>query len=376
MNRIHSKLFRIALLVLLAALCTVSSCALAARKPKPTPIPAVFPAQATELDLSGQVLPSADQLIAGLRKVEGLQTIRFQGCNLSRDDMRALLSAFPGLTLDWTVKTNKRSISSLDTTIDFGKRQITDEADFIDALSCLPNAKVVHTYATTFRRANMALLKELYPDTEFGWTVQYANARRIRTDAEVLTMGNNSSTSRRFTEETFEVLKYCKNLKMLDLGHNMIRDISFLRELPQLKLLILVDNAITDLTPLEDLKELEYLELFKNPITDISPLQNMPKLLDLNLCFTRIKDNDVTPLLTNTTLQRCWISHAGLSEEQKDLLTKGLPNCQFDFIAGHSTADRWREHGRYFVYKKGFKEKRYIPFDGTEQPPPPLRRNK
>jgi Leucine-rich repeat (LRR) protein len=71
-------------------------------------------------------------------------------------------------------------------------------------------------------------------------------------------------------------LKYLKNLKYLDVGHNAIDDLSFLYDLPELRILIVADNYvtdyITDLTPIASLKHLQYLEVFTNNITDLSPL--------------------------------------------------------------------------------------------------------
>ena len=74
------------------------------------------------------------------------------------------------------------------------------------------------------------------------------------------------------SENDFSILKYCKNLMALDVGHNIIRDVSFLYDLPKLRVLILACNCITDITPVGSLKDLEYLEIFWNQIGDISPL--------------------------------------------------------------------------------------------------------
>jgi len=68
------------------------------------------------------------------------------------------------------------------------------------------------------------------------------------------------------------------NLNTLDLSHNQIIDISFLKHLTNLNYLDLSENRIVDISFLKDLKNLRHLYLYKNKI------KKFPKeLLDLNL---------------------------------------------------------------------------------------------
>ena len=69
------------------------------------------------------------------------------------------------------------------------------------------------------------------------------------------------------------MLKYCTDLRALDIGHQAITDLSVIGEhLTELRVLIIADNKVTDLTPLSNLRHLHYLEFFVNRVSDLSPL--------------------------------------------------------------------------------------------------------
>ena len=178
------------------------------------------------------------------------------------------------------------------------------------------------------------------------------------------------------------MLRYCKNLKALDIGHNAVDDLSWLQELPDLRVLIVAINRLTDISPLAGLKKLEYLEIFNNQITDISPLKGLTHLMDLNIGFNRIAD--FSPLYEMKNLQRLWVHKAenrngkgnGISESVVAALTKNLPKCQINFTS-MPTLGGWREHPHFYVIKEMFQGSEYIPFsdsfedDGVDQVPVP-----
>ena len=79
-------------------------------------------------------------------------------------------------------------------------------------------------------------------------------------------------------------LKYCTDVKYLDLGHNeILTDISFVRGMPDLEVAIFAINNISDAGPLADCTKLEYLEINSTNITDLTPLSNLTGLHHLNI---------------------------------------------------------------------------------------------
>ena len=269
-----------------------------------------------------------------------------------------------------TVQFKKFSAPADSEEIDLGKVYVSASGkeydQFYDFLGQFPNLKKVDMFATTIDAAHIDALKERFPQVEFGWTMK-VGARKVRTDITAFST-RHSDTSTRRGEKTYALLANCRNLQALDLGHNSIRDLSFLRDMPQLKVLILVDNYFQDITPLASLTNLEYLELFYNDIRDISPLAGLTNLVDLNICFNRI--GDLRPLKSLTGLERLWIAHSNshnvtqpLEEEAVAELREALPDTEIDTTAKSSIGNHWRDHPRYKVIKKMFTDSVYAPFE-------------
>ena len=253
---------------------------------------------------------------------------------------------------------------SLAETLDFGDMQVKNIDQLIDYLAQFPNLKKVDMFATRIYPASIDKLAEAFPQVEFGWTMRIGD-HWVRTDQTAFsTLHGNSSPQH--DEDDFRYLKYCRNLLALDIGHNAVKDVGFLYDLPKLKVLILACNQIVDITPVGSLTELQYLELFKNEIEDISPLTACTELLDLNICFNQI--TDWTPIQSLTKLERLWLYNSNNWSEKDpvpveaiEAIKAALPQCQIDFTS-YSTLGGWRDHKRYYVVFNMFKYSEYVPF--------------
>ena len=292
-----------------------------------------------------------------------------------------LLAASCALGEDVTFRTYYGSVTVDKYTeyVDLGSAKLpNDDSDFNNLykfLSKLPNVKKVDMFSTDIRRARIDELVKRFPDVEFGWTMVLPchnelhperTPHRIRTDATAFsTLHNNTCTEH--TAEDFAILKYCKNLQALDIGHNRVTDLSFLYDLPHLKVLIVACNIeLKDITPIGSLKELQYLEIFKNDINDISCLANCTELVDLNICFNRI--SDWSPLEGLTHLRRLWMFNSNnysdnipVPKEAVNALRRALPDCKVDDVS-YSTLGGWRDHPRYDTIYAMFAGSDYIPF--------------
>lgn len=248
--------------------------------------------------------------------------------------------------------------------IDFGDMQVKSIDQLIDYLAQFPNLKKVDMFATRIYPASIDKLAEAFPQVEFGWTMRIGD-HWVRTDQTAFsTLHGNASPQH--DEDDFRYLKYCRNLLALDIGHNAVKDVSFLYDLPKLKVLILACNLIEDITPVVSLTDLQYLELFKNEINDVSALAACTELLDLNICFNRITDWSVIQGLPK--LERLWLYNSNnwttsdpVPEEVIAALQTALPQCQIDSTS-YSTLGGWRDHKRYYVVFNMFKYSEYVPF--------------
>ncbi|MBQ7138465.1 MAG: leucine-rich repeat domain-containing protein, partial [Clostridia bacterium] len=235
--------------------------------------------------------------------------------------------------------------------LDFGDVQIKNIDKLIEYLAQFPNLKKVDMFATRIYPASIDKLAAAFPLVEFGWTMRIGD-HWVRTDQTAFsTLHGNASPQH--DEDDFRYLKYCRNLLALDIGHNAVKDVSFLYDLPKLKVLILACNQIVDITPVGSLTDLQYLELFKNEIEDISPLTACTELLDLNICFNQITDWTATHSLPK--LERLWLYNSNnwsekdpVPEEAIAAIKAALPQCQIDSTS-YSTLGGWRDHKRYYV---------------------------
>ena len=72
---------------------------------------------------------------------------------------------------------------------------------------------------------------------------------------------------------------------------------------------------------------------------------------------------DLSPLDGLTNLERFWGNHMdGLTEEEINRFTAlhGGTQCVFNGI--HNTSEGWREHERYYHFRRCFKHQTWIPF--------------
>ena len=256
--------------------------------------------------------------------------------------------------------------------IDMGEQTVASLEDFIAFLKEFPNLKKVDMFATQVTAAQVGRLTEALPEVEFGWKLQlmkYKTRHIVRTDAEAFSTLHGKCPNHASRE--FELLKYCTNLLALDLGHNNLTDITFLRSMPRLRVLILGENQkLKNIEVLADLKDLEYLELFTCGIKDITPLTKLPNLIDLNLANNSVAD--WRPLKEMKQLKRLWISGMGvhaMTAAEKAELAEALPDTEIMY-KGQPTDNGWRTDPatkknvpHYGIVYEIFHTGKYIPFE-------------
>lgn len=257
-------------------------------------------------------------------------------------------------------------VSATATTLTLTDDTPLDLDALIARLNTLPNVKQVNMYESDLSPAQMEVLSQRFPRITFGWTLHIGD-HTLRTDATVFSTLHNRK-SKQHTSTDFEVLKYCKNLLALDIGHNAVTDIHFLESLPDIKILILGRNRLADITPLSALHNLEYLELFSDGVKDISALQACTSLIDLNITNNEIAD--LSPILRLPHLQRLWLFRSTgilrydqFPQDVKKAILAELPEgCKANFSSA-GTGGGWRDHARYDTINRIFHTNVYTPWD-------------
>lgn len=312
------------------------------------------------LDLTRETFDTLSALEDRIREAPDMSYINLRGVKLSIADRLRLMEAFPDKLFLWEIDVCGRKCDSAQTELDMHYSKPEDYDEFIDMLRCLPRLKRVRMLNLYVSRSNMALLTNSLPDIRFDFTFRLSNYTIRTTSTAFSTLKDGSPPY--LTSEAVGVFKYCKDMLALDLGHNAIDDLSFLRDMPQLKILILACNRITDMSDIAYLKDLEYLEIFKNPITDISALSGLTKLIDLNL--SNLEITDVSPLFELKQLERLWLSlNPKVPKEQFEALRQALPNTLIVTDGSGSTSDGWRNHYHYKIIYRTFNYGSYLPWD-------------
>ena len=253
---------------------------------------------------------------------------------------------------------------NLDTEI----QRIRDWNAFYEFLGKFPNLKKVDMFNVPVYYRKVHETHERFPGVEFGMTMCFEE-HTVRTDDTAFSTLHGYNPVWHSCAE-MSVVKYCKNMYALDIGHNLFDDLSFLYDMPQLRVLIVAAGNAKDIEAIGSLKHLEYLEIFNNAIEDISCLKDMPYLMDLNIVENLI--DDISPLKGLKSLKRLWIynhsrrSPGPESEEVLADLQKALPGCYIDGVST-STAGGWREHPHYPVIRRMFRSRVYEPF--ADSPP-------
>ena len=241
-------------------------------------------------------------------------------------------------TTTWGELTFSDDAESLDLRVREGGTNITDLKAIVQLC---PNIKYIDNSHKFFPSNNeMIPLVEQYPDIQFVWQVKLGSSHHISTNATAFSTMNH-----------------------IDLGHNNITSLDFLKYCPDLELLIIADNKVTDITPISQLKHLKYAEIFKNHITDLSPLAACTELLDLNITWCDV--TDLTPLDSLTGLERLWANMMRkMDDSAMEHFKNAHPNTLVDYQLSHAaTVDGWRDHERYKHYIWCFKNHKWIPFD-------------
>lgn len=233
-------------------------------------------------------------------------------------------------------------------------KAVTDFEGFAKALEGLSSLEYADMCDCGLSNEQMENLMNRFPNVKFVWKVTLG-LWTIRTDTVAFSTLKDGTINYRLTNEDVKVLKYCKDMEALDLGHNKVTDISFLQYMPKLKILILVDNRvegysdvyIDDLSYLRYVPELKYLEFFVGSVSDISFLQYTPNLIDLNISYNPI--SDVTYLLNLPKIERLWCEHTNLTVEDYELLKQTYPDAKIVYYGEGSVDQGWRTHDRYFA---------------------------
>ena len=271
------------LAVLLLCACGTGS---AKKTPEPSPEPTPEP---TPPPTGWTVTTESAADILALAQIPSLQTV---DATQSReyDAILQLRELRPDIDLTWNYEF-QGTVYPCDTT----ELTVTDLTGLEDAIRFLPEVNYIDLIESDATVEDLDRYDAIRPGIFYYWSFVQKDIHWesvIRTDIQIYSTLHVTSASEGFglsDEDMYPMLKYCKRLKALDLGHNDLTDASIrlIGELTDLEVLILGDNPnLTDLSPLGNLKKLTFLEIFLNhDVKDFSFLNQLTNLDMLEACY-------------------------------------------------------------------------------------------
>ena len=303
-----------------------------------------------------------------LRYLPNLSSIELgeERSNLSWEDIGYLQQTCPKAKCKFMFTLYGKTFDLQNTQINLSHIPVNDGGAAVkEVMAYMPRLTYVDMDTCGVSNEDMASIRDSYPDIKVVWRIWFGDKMlySVRTDVERI-LASKSSVGGFVTQISGADLKYCTEVKYLDLGHNPpLTDISFVEYMPELEVAILAMDGWSDASPLASCPKLEYLEMQTTECTDLSPLAGLENLRHLNVAGIPSL-RDISPLYKLTGLERLYIgSNNMVPWEQVEEMQKAAPNCEINTsVYDDPTGEKWRYNGqgtwnyRYYVLRKQFGE--------------------
>ena len=297
--------------------------------------------ETTELDLSDMKPSQTGELAEVLPLLPELETVNLMAADgtsaFAPADVKKVMDAAGEATVLYTFELFGKTVSTTDERVEFKKVDIGNEGipQIREALDILPNCTYFLMDTCGVDNEVMAQLRDDYPDTKVVWRVFWAFYHDL-TDMEMI------HCTSAMEDDVVDVLKYCTDVKYLDIGHNSdLTNIDFVNYMPKLEIVIVVDSGIRSLEPFANCPNLQWLEIVNcRNITDLSPLANCKELKGLNMsCVFGVKD--LTPLFELEHMERLYLGTHQVPKEMVEQAREALPDCWItDFARSSGNVSR------------------------------------
>lgn len=299
-----------------------------------------IPTDVEELDARAIPPSDAEALAKAIPALSALTRIDLRGTDWTLDQADLLQRAKDGVLVDYEVTAFGRTFSLADEVVNFNKIRLREKVDEVRALlPYLRNVKRLDMEDCRIPDEVMAELREEFPQPKIVWRIHCGGYYSARTDS-IMVRFSFAVEDRRLTDAMVAPIKYCNELRYLDLGHNKITKTDFLAYMPDLEVVIVAVGPVEDISAVANCPKLEYCEFLSAKITDISALANCTELEHLNLALNKI--TDISPLYGLKKLKRLWISRNPIPQEQIDHIRELLPDCVINTTSDSPTGEGWR----------------------------------
>ena len=304
--------------------------------------------ESQSIDLTGIAPEELADTASILTRIPGMKQITLGSvvdgsCKLGWEHIALLKEACPEAELSYTFQLYGETLDLSCEALDFSHQTISDGgAEVLAAIPYLSKCATLDMDSCGLTNAEMEKIRDAAPQTKVIWRIWFGDNYSVRTDATKI-LASKPSVGGMVTDESAEVLKYCSDMKYLDLGHNTeLSTVEFVRGMPDLEVLIIAMTQISDISALAECPKLEYLELNSSQVNSLEALKDAKALRHLNIAECK-NISDISMLYGLTELERFWIgSITPIPAEQIDAMRAAAPNCNLNSTTVDPHGEKWR----------------------------------
>ena len=278
---------------------------------------------------------------------KNLKSIDLRKCT-NPDLLNDYHAAHPDVVLNNPIVLLGKQVGTEDESVDLRGSRFTlkqVKAALSEALPHMKSLKKIDMCGCGLSDRDMEKLCDAYPDIKFVWMVHFQEWD-VRTDAVVFSALNKPGNKQFDQNDYAPLLKYCTELRAIDLGNSLITDISDFFSLKKLRAVILNGNQITDISAFSNLYDLELIEMNGgNGIKNADALRGLQNLRYVNF-WSNKELTDLTPLYDHEKLEIA-IFHHTVPQKERKWFKKSNPDCDTYYTVDSSmihSNKQWRDN--------------------------------
>lgn len=299
-----------------------------------------------ELTLTGLDAEKLEQVLPELKKFSHLRelSVPHDQNDISLEDALRLSNENDLIHLDYQIELFGQAISLDTESMEFENKNIGNDglSELRAMLPYFRNLKYLKLDSCEIDNEHMEQLRDDFPEIKVVWRVFFGSYHCL-TDTEMIWATGGSVNN-----ATSGVLKYCTDVKYMDLGHTLITQVDFLNYMPKLEVLIIAISWVENIEPIANCPNLEYLEMFSARVSDLSPLAKCTHLQHLNIGSQRNSNNvavgptDISSLYDLPEIKRFYCTMSYVPESQQKEIMDRHPDCEFEFRWVDPAEGYWR----------------------------------
>lgn len=280
-----------------------------------------------------------------LQFLPALQQLHIRLPEASPEKLLELKTARPDVAITWEQEICGELLPSDIEEIDLSEAEIDSLEELERQMAYFPDAKLVFLGECDFSNKALAAHRDQVRDRyKLVWTVYCGDDLPTRTDATTFMPVREEVYY--FNDDEAYNLRYCEDMRCIDIGHMSIHNIDFVEYMPNLEYLILAHTQLQYIEPISSCKNLKFLELDWCPLKDLTPLKGCTALEDLNLGNTFA---DFTPVGEMTWLKNLWVIDC--STRSRYTMTQVLPDTKVMVSGPATVANGWRDLENYYAMR-------------------------